>query len=151
MILSTFLQRLPLCEECLALRLLSNSSRTLSPVFFETALEHTFQGVPYNIAQYEPLAEAFSQADIVVSHYSTTTLEALQCGKPLIYFGVSPGFELMAEYHLALYGQKGALIIAKTREELAHSMHTLAKDPNAREQMSRAATVFLEKYAFDGS
>lgn len=119
--------------------------------FYETALEHTFQGVPYNIAQYEPLAEAFSQADIVVSHYSTTTLEALQCGKPVIYFGVSPGFELMAEYHLAPYWQNSALIIAKTREELARSMHTLAENPKARGQMSRAATVFLGKeYAFDG-
>ena len=87
----------------------------------------------------------------MVSHYSTTTLEALQCGKPVIYFGVSPGFERMAEYHLTLYGQKGALIIAKTREELARSMHTLAKNPKARGEMSRTASVFLGKeYAFDG-
>ena len=119
--------------------------------FYETAISRAFEGVPYAIAQFEPLAEVFSRADIVVSHYSTTTLEALQCGKPLIYFGVSPGFELMAEYHLAPYVQNGALVISKTIEELKCSMHTLAKDPKAREHMSRAATVFLEKeYAFDG-
>jgi len=119
--------------------------------FYETTLSRAFEGVPYAIAQFEPLAGVFSQADIVVSHYSTTTLEALQCGKPLIYFGVSPGFERMAEYHLAPYAQNGALVISKTREELTRNMHTLAKDPKAREHMSRAATVFLEKeYAFDG-
>ncbi len=118
--------------------------------FYEAAIARAFAGVPHATAQYEPLAELFPPADIVVSNYSTATLEALQCGKPLIYFGASPGFDLMAEFHLAVYEQKGALMIAKTPDDLARGMQALT-DPQARERMSGAATAFLKnEYAFDG-
>jgi len=119
--------------------------------FYDTTVANVFEGMSYRIAQYESLAELYPQADIVVSHYSTATLEALQCSKPLIYFGVSPGFDLMAKVHFALYEQQGVMMIVKTREELARVIQMLAQDPRARERLSRAATVFLEKeYAFDG-
>ena len=112
--------------------------------FYETAVAHTFEGVPHRIAQYESLAELCPQADIAVSNYSTATLEC-PVWYPLIYFGVSPGFDLMADLYFAPHKQEGALMIVKTKEELACALGTLAKDPQAREQLSQAAASFLKK------
>lgn len=119
--------------------------------FYESAITRIFDGVPHQIKQDEPLVDLFHLSDIVVSNYSTATLEALQCGKPLIYFGVSPAFNLMADVHLTSYEQEGAVNIVKTNEEFSHALKVLMRDPHARERMSRAATDFLEKnFAFDG-
>lgn len=119
--------------------------------FYERTLARVFEGVPYTIAQYEPLAALFPHADVVVSHYTTATLEALQCGKPVLYFGVSAGFELMAEQHFATYQAQGALTIATTKEEFVRALQTLLQDSAARARLSAAATNFVEReYAFDG-
>lgn len=120
--------------------------------FYETIIARVFAGVSHCIAQFEPLAELYSQSDIVVSCYSTAMLEALQCGKPLIYLGLSAGYKLMGQYHLAAYAEKGVLAIATTQTEFQQTFTMLTESEEARERMSRAAVAFLEKeYAFDGN
>lgn len=120
--------------------------------FYEAIVARVFVGVSHRIAQFEPLAELYLQSDIVVSCYSTAMLEALQCGKPLIYLGLSAGYKLMGQYHLAAYAEKGALAISTTQTEFQQTFTMLTESKEARERMSRAAVAFLEKeYTFDGN
>ena len=119
--------------------------------FYESVIARAFEGVPHRIAQLEPLAELYPRSDIVVSCYSTALLEALQCGKPLIYLGLSAGYALMGRHHFTPYVERGAMALATTPSELAQALHSLATDASAREDMSTKAMAFLaQAYAFDG-
>lgn len=118
---------------------------------YESVIERVFRDVPHRIAQLEPLSQLYPEADLVVSCYSTSVLEALQCGTPLIYLGLSAGYALMGKHHFMQYEHAGALAIATTGEELIQVLGSLVKDAAARERMSQAAVAFLDaNYAFDG-
>ena len=119
--------------------------------FYRGAISTAFGSIPHTIADIEPLRDLYAAADIVVSCYSTAVLEALQCGKPLVYLGLSAGERLMGDHHFAGYAKRGAIRIAANSEELARTLKELAADAVLREVISHKAKVFLEQeYAFDG-
>ncbi len=119
--------------------------------FVERTLETVFTGIPYTIAQFESFAELYPKADIVISCYSTALIEGLQCGKPLVYLGLSPAQSMMGRHHFTLYEAAGALRVATSSKELDECMAELGRDPGARERLSAGATSFLgQEYSFDG-
>jgi hypothetical protein len=119
--------------------------------FAKGVLSERFASIPYIIRQYEPLSDIFPTVDIVISCYSTAALEALQCGKPLIYLGLSPAERMMGLHHFAPYVEAGAMRLDTTASELAHDLHELASDAGMRATLSQSAVAFLDRqYAFDG-
>ncbi|MBM3261438.1 hypothetical protein FJY93_03395 [Candidatus Kaiserbacteria bacterium] len=117
--------------------------------FYKEVLTKTFDTIPHRIAQTEPFPDVITASDVLVTIYSTTVLEGLISGRPVIYNG-------MLEMHAALgeefahYVEAGALTFVKTREELADVLKTLAANPSLRSDMVRNADMFMkENYAFD--
>ncbi|TSC68084.1 MAG: hypothetical protein G01um101456_746, partial [Parcubacteria group bacterium Gr01-1014_56] len=119
--------------------------------FARTTLATLFAGVPYTIAQFEPLSDLYPKADIVISCFSTAAIEAMQCGKPLVYLGVSPAQSLMGLHHFTPYAEVGAIKLATNKEELERIVVELSHNPNARKELAVKGVAFLEReYAFDG-
>ena len=119
--------------------------------FYKRIIASAFDGVSHHIVSDEPLVEVYKKADIVVSGYSTAALEALVCGKPLIYFGPSPGEHLMGIHHFSLYVERQAMRIATTKEHLEVVLAELAADLQKRVELERGAKAFMkEHYLFDG-
>ena len=119
--------------------------------FFITAIPSLFDGVSYTVAQFEPLHDLFRQADVVISGYSTAVLEALQCGKPLVYVGLCPLENMTGLHHFPPYVKEGAMRFASSEKELSHILGELASNPNARKGLSEKSIAFLSReYAFDG-
>lgn len=120
--------------------------------FLLTVIASLFGGIPHTIAQNEHLADLYQQADVVVSGYSTAALEALQCGKPLVYAGLCPLERMTGSQHFLPYVKEGAMHFASSKEELEHILIELANDPDARKLLSGKAITFLAReYAFDGN
>ena len=118
---------------------------------YEHTIARAFAGVSHQVVSEEPLADVYKKADIVVSGYSTAALEALLCGKPLIYFGLSPGEQMMGLHHFSLYAQQQAMRIATTKEQLEAALAELAADPQKRAELKRGAEAFMkDQYLFDG-
>ena len=118
--------------------------------FYRSIVAQTFASVPHKIAQYEPLVEVYAESDAIIGIYSTTVLEALISGRPVIYNGT-------LEFHNALgtefeeYATAGALIMAHTEQELADSLESLARDSQLRRSFVERADVFMKQnYSFDG-
>ncbi len=110
-----------------------------------------FSTISHEVAQFEPFAELYPCADIVISCYSTAAIEAMQCGKPLIYLGVSPEQAMMGVHHFSYYASQGAMMIATTEAELSTALVFLVRDQHARAEVSKHAVAFLDReYAFDG-
>lgn len=119
--------------------------------FVYSAIATIFKGLPYTIAQREPLWDLYPNADIVVTHYSTTALEALMSRKPLVYLGLSPAQRVMGEKQFGPYVAAGIMRVARSREELLSVIQELATDPALREQMGEKSVDFIDReYAFDG-
>lgn len=119
--------------------------------FYERTIASAFAGVPHRIVIDEPLAEVYAKADIVISGYSTAALEALLCGKPLIYFALSPGEQMMGPHHFSLYAEHQAMRIAITKEQLETALAELAVDSQKRAELEKGAKAFMkEHYLFDG-
>ncbi len=119
--------------------------------FYRTAIAQACSGMSYTIAQYESLLDLFQSSDTVISGYSTAILESLQCGKPTIAFA---SINLEAEtmrFHFSSYAEKGAIVLTTNESELSAALLHLRNDSSAREQMSSATRIFLERnYSFDG-
>lgn len=119
--------------------------------FLRATIDTLFKGMSYTVAQFEPLSELYPKADIVISCYSTAALEALQCGKPLIYLGLCPLEKMTGSEHFSPYVQAGAMRMALTVKELHTSVTELAQNSETRRQLANNAIAFLsEQYAFDG-
>ncbi len=119
--------------------------------FLRTIISSAFKGVSHTVAEFEPLSGLFSQADVVISGYSTAVLEALQCGKPLIYAGLCPLEGMTGLQHFLPYVKEGAMHFAFSGEELSHILKELVSNPDARKRLSENAHNFLAReYAFDG-
>ena len=119
--------------------------------FLLATIASLFKGVSYSIVQFEPLTDLFHRADVVISGYSTAALEALQCGKPLVYVGLCPLERMTGLHHFLPYAKEGAVRLASSEEELSHMLRELANDPGARQRLSENARNFLAReYAFDG-
>ncbi len=119
--------------------------------FVRNRIESYFAGMSYVIMQLEPLSGVFPKADVVVSCYSTSVLEALQCDKPLIYLGIAPVRQLEGLDQFTAYQEQGAMRIATNKEDLSRMLVELAGNPDARRRLSEGAADFLEReFAFDG-
>jgi hypothetical protein len=119
--------------------------------FARTLLASIFVGIPYTIAHNEPLSELFLDADVVISGYSTAAIEAMQCGKPLVFLALSSVEKLFGFHHFPLYVENNAIRLATTKESLADIAEELATHQDAREKLASQGVAFLEReYAFDG-
>lgn len=118
--------------------------------FYRSAIAHTFASVPHKIAQYDPFVDVCAEADAIVVIYSTTVLEALISGKPVIYNGTLEYHKVLGK-ELSGYAVARALLIANTQEELAQFLESLAHEPKLRKALVERADVFMkENYSFDG-
>ena len=119
--------------------------------FYKHIIANALAGVPHTIVSDEPLVEVYKKADIVISGYSTAALEALLCGKPLIYFGPSPGEQMMGLHHFSLYAEHHAMRIAVTQKHLEVALEELAVNSQKRAELEDGAKAFIkEQYLFDG-
>lgn len=119
--------------------------------FLRKIIASAFKGIPHTIAEFEPLSSLFHQADVVISGYSTAALEAMQCGKPLVYLGLCPLDNMMGTHHFLSYVKEGAMRMATSKEDLQRIMVELARDPDTRKHLSERTTSFLAReYVFDG-
>lgn len=118
--------------------------------FFREAIARAFTSVPYTIAQREPLAEVLSESNAVIAIYSTTVLEGLISGRPVIYDGYMGMHHMLGE-ELARYEAAGALVRVHTTGDCAKALQRLAKDPKVGEGQVQKAREFMDtNYAFDG-
>lgn len=139
-------ERIPNASVIIKLRPGNNRDAFVKPV-----LARLFAQVPHTIAQAESLWNVFPKADVVISCFSTAALEALQCGKPVVYLGLSPSQRMLGEFHFTPYAEYGAIRMALSTEVLAAHLQTLAAQPSEQELLSQKALAFLaQEYAFDG-
>lgn len=118
--------------------------------FFRKAITRAFGTVPYHIAQREPLVDVLKDSHVVVAIYSTTVLEGLISGSPVIYDGFMDMHHLLGE-ELIAYEDAGALLRVRTTEELTQALKRFAQDPQARAaQVERARNFMARNYSFDG-
>ncbi len=119
--------------------------------FYRRAIADAFTGISHTIAQYESLRELFPKTDLAVSCQSTVTLEALQCGVPLVLFAATPVETLMLKYNFTDFSAKGAVALCLNTEALSATLLELAQNAQARGNLSHAARTFLDReYSFDG-
>jgi len=119
--------------------------------FYHNAIASAFAGIPYSIADIEPIIDLYSKADAVVSCNSTAILEALQCNKPLVYLGLSARECIMGRQQFSQYAEQGALRIVTNEKELIRILKEIEDDFVLREDIARKAGAFLEReYSFDG-
>ncbi|MGC9602327.1 MAG: hypothetical protein ABSE76_01110 [Minisyncoccia bacterium] len=116
-------------------------------------IDKALSGVPYAISQYDSLANLFAESDAVVSCPSTALIEGMLAGKPTVYFSAGlPLYDVYAatpENNAAI--RAGALIVAKTSEELVQVFSHLAKDKSAGERIASLEAAFIkQQYSFDG-
>lgn len=119
--------------------------------FYRMTIEHAFASVPHKIAHYEPFIDVCAEADALVVIYSTTVLEALISGKPVIYNGTLEYHEVLGK-ELSEYAAAGALVMANTKDELSMSLRLLAQEPERRALLVEKADAFMKRnYSFDGN
>lgn len=107
------------------------------------------KGISYSIERDLPLPILFESSDVVISCYSTATIEAMQSGVPLVFFAATL-FQVRLAAHFAPYLHARALHVAQNPEELALSLRTLATGEARRALVERADHFLAEAYAFDG-
>ncbi len=118
---------------------------------FRTIIKNEFSEVSYTIAQYEPVSDLLSRADIVVSYFSTVNLEALQYGIPIIIPVLNPVDESVVRLHFSQYEKEKVLFIAPSASEITTILRNLIINPNIRESIKIQSRIFLEKhFSFDG-
>lgn len=119
--------------------------------FYMQCIEDACSSVSYVVARTEALSELYPQSDIVTSCYSTAAIEALQCGKPVVYLSFSPEQKMMGDHHFTQYEKAGALRVADSAEECAEIVSSLACDQSERNTLALHAQEFIhDNYAFDG-
>lgn len=118
--------------------------------FYQAAIAKAFGSVAHRIAHYEPIIDVLEEADVIVGIYSTTILEGLISGRPVIY-NASLEYHRMLGKSLAEYVDAGALLLAESQESLAASLKQLALDPaRGRELVQKADQFMSEHYSFNG-
>lgn len=119
--------------------------------FHRKAIAGAFKDIPHTIAQYESVAECLSQADMLVTCYSTVVLEAFLSDVPVVLAAISVGDRLSIDGHFMPYADAGALRIAHSEEELVQHVKDLT-NPIVYSECILAAQAFLGKhYKFDGA
>ena len=126
--------------------------RPMSPdeVFFREAIARAFKNIPHRIAQWESMIKVIERADAIVSIYSTTVLEALISGRPVIYDGFMKMHHLLGK-ELIPYEDAGALVRVQTTEELVEALTRYERYPDeVRQQVENAESFMNANYSFDG-
>ncbi len=121
---------------------------TLDTRFYYEALAKVFGETPYRIEQIKPFPNFVTESDALLAIYSTTALEGLISGRPVIY---NATLEMHAELgkEFTPYAEAGALLFVRTKAEILAALHTL-EDPARRTEVVRRADVCMkENYAFD--
>lgn len=117
--------------------------------FYREALHRAFRNIPYTVALFESLVDLFSTADVVVSSYSTTLLEALLSERPVIFDASLPIYASVARVDLKPHTDAGVLVVVESGSELAAALSRLAKNPEERRALSARAGKFMrENYLF---
>jgi hypothetical protein len=120
--------------------------------FFREAIRRTYGDRVVRVAMFEPLQTLIKEADVVVSCHSTSYLEALIAGKPVIIDGIQPIYKALARADLAPFKDQGALVVAETNEELQSSLHSLIGSPDERNSLGIEGEEFVRKNFFlDGN
>ncbi len=118
--------------------------------FYRRTIAETFGTIPHKIAQYEPLVDVIAESDAVVTIYSTTVLEGLISGRPVIYNGTLETHEVLGR-ELSEYAAAGALLMVRTSQELVQGLESLAQSPGRRRELVEKADLFMKQnYSFDG-
>ncbi|MDP2652254.1 MAG: CDP-glycerol glycerophosphotransferase family protein [bacterium] len=97
------------------------------------------------IVQYEDLRTLFALTDIVISGNSTVVLEAMLMHRSVLMY-----LPRKIDKEFQAYEDAGAILVARTKEELVEKCAFLVEGGN-REALIERADAFLKKnYSFDG-
>lgn len=119
--------------------------------FFRKAITQAFGDIPYKIAQYEPFIDIIAESNAIITIYSTTVLEGLISGRPLVYNGTLAMHDAIGKEFIQ-YAEAGALIKVKTPQELKTALESLAHDQKlCATQVERADAFIGQNYSFDGT
>ncbi len=118
--------------------------------FARKMLAGLFGDLPYTIVHNEPLRDVYLVADVIISGYSTAAIEAVQCGRPLLYFGLAPFEKLAGLHHFPVYVKEDAMRMATTEAELVAHMKKLMSPEERRGVALRGMKFLQREYAFDG-
>jgi hypothetical protein len=118
--------------------------------FYTRVIENAFKGVEYSIAEHEALGVLFAQSDVAVSCQSTVTLEAMQCGVPLVLLAATPGEEMMLTFNFKEMTDVGAVVLCHSGQELATALKSLSDSSNRQTMSERASAYLKSEFAFDG-
>ena len=103
------------------------------------------------LAEYEPLIDLLSEAVLVLATFSTTALEAMLSGVPVILVGTHAVDRSMQEFQFSALEAEGGIGIASTHETLRAAIEDLRTGSDARTRMLKAADDWLMRsYRFDG-
>ncbi|MFA6414387.1 MAG: hypothetical protein WC217_03345 [Candidatus Paceibacterota bacterium] len=117
--------------------------------FYRSTIAAACSGVPITIVTAGSLEGLYAMADAVISCNSTAILEAMQCGKPVVYLGISLR-ERMTSQCFSHVVEEGAMRLATNTEELEKVLQGLSL-ATERGQIAHKATALLEReYSFDG-
>jgi len=122
-----------------------------SDAFVRKMSANIFSDIPYTIVQNEPIAELYFDADVVISHYSTVIIEAIQCKKPVVFLALSPVEKFMGLHHFRTYVESNAIRMSTSKEDLARVLQELVAHPEVRTMLAEQGMAFLKReYSFDG-
>jgi len=121
-------------------------------ILLRTIIKREFSHLFYSIAQHEALLDLYTQADMVISCFSTAVLEAMQCGLPVVIPALNPIDASMVKFHFKTYEKNHALMIALNEEEFSKKITALAAHSEIRYEVSKNAQAFIEQnFCFDGN
>lgn len=118
--------------------------------FYEEAVRRVFVGVPYEFVEEQPLSSLFAHIDVLISCHSTAIIEAMQSEIPAILAVFSPQEQAIMESHYPLHMSEGALLVARSGDELKANVLMLSKS-SERDRRAHDAQAFLARhFMFDG-
>ena len=122
--------------------------------FFRETARRVLGAHPYVIAQYEPMSTLLETTDLAAFCYSTAVLEALLAARPVLYVGVLPMHQTIAEYGVdyQAYISRGMLRAVYTQPELDAAAAELVTSAAARSALISAAGAGIQQlYCLDGA
>lgn len=119
--------------------------------FMRTLIERHFAGKRYRITRDTPVKALLEDALFSIMPYSTTGLESMMAGVPLVLFAASPNEDACMRWHFAPYVQKEAVAVCASGEALAEAVRALWESGERRAAMRKNAAAYLgTHFAFDG-
>lgn len=97
------------------------------------------------LVQQDSLQTLFSVSNIVVSSSSTMVLEAMLAHRPVIMY-----IPKLLDHDFDLFAQAGAVLMARTPQELAQHLDFLKDEEHRRAQIARADAFVEDSFNIDG-